>query len=80
LNDEYVDVWAGGCWHSPQVGALVVETMTLAHSGGPWTLYYTPADDGEIHVTAAEGLRVTLTAVNGHQFLFDVATRQWVNP
>jgi hypothetical protein len=80
LNGEYVEAWAGGCWHSPQIGALVVLTRTFEHAGGPWTFYQTPADDGEVRVTAAEGLQLTLTAVNGQQFIFDVATRQWVNP
>jgi hypothetical protein len=63
---------------------LVVFTRTLDFSltldGGPETLYDTPTADGAVHVTAADGSRLTLVTTSNHQFLFDVATRQWLTP
>ncbi len=42
--------------------------------------YQTPSQAGSIRVVAENNLRLTLTAVNNQPFIFDVATRQWVNP
>jgi hypothetical protein len=80
LNGEYVDVWAGAYTHGLEQGVLVVFTRTLGLHTGLETLYDTPTADGAVQITAADGSRLTLTTATNHQFIFDVATRRWVNP
>jgi hypothetical protein len=82
VNGEYMDVWAGAYKYDADQGVLLVftRTLTLSRSSGERPEYTTPARVGSVRIVAADGLRLTLEAGNGQQFIFDAGTRQWVSP
>jgi hypothetical protein len=81
VNNEYVVVYAGAYRNDHDQGVLVVRTVALSTEPltGP-DEYMTPVRAGAVSVVAVESLRLTLQARDGQQFVFDVGTRQWVNP
>src|SRR5207253_9419659 len=54
------------------------QTFQLDGEHYDWETYDTPLRAGGMRVVAANGLRLTLHADNGQQFIFDVATRKWL--
>ncbi len=81
VNGAYITVWAGKDRDAPEQGLLSLEKMTLdGETTLERTCYQTPSQAGSIRVVAENNLRLTLTTTNNQQFVFDVATRQWVNP
>ena len=80
-NNTYLTIFAGGYRDNPQQGVIFVIIRTDDYRQvTELTFYGSPVPAGSLRITAADGSRLTLTATNNQQFIFDVATRQWVNP
>src|SRR5579859_5998721 len=81
LNDKYILVWAGGWDRQPDHGFLMAETENVA-DGEPsgWSFYDSPVRAGGLTILSANGLRLTIGAGNGQQFVFDASTFTWANP
>jgi ABC-type transport system substrate-binding protein len=89
LNGAYVTVGAGLAGSSPtggtptsNQGVIVVTDGTEVYAPLPGsTVYTTPQAMGAVRIRSAEGPRLTLaTSDPAVTFVFDLQTRQWVNP
>jgi len=86
INREIIQVEAGGEGSDgdESQGLLMVDNWNLRTED----IYRTPRRVGEVEIVAVDGTRFTLAAVStewttatpGTTFVFDLATRQWVNP
>jgi hypothetical protein len=89
LNGAYITVGAGLAGASPtgstpasNQGVIVVADGTEVYAPPPGsTVYTTPQAVGAVHIRSVEGTRLTLaTSDPAVTFVFDLQTRQWVNP
>jgi hypothetical protein len=89
LNGAYVTVGAGLVGSSPTggtpastQGVIVVTDGTEVYAPLPGsTVYTTPQAMGAVRIRSADGTRLTLaTSDPAVTFVFDLQTRQWVNP
>ena len=86
LGGEYSAVIAGYAAATPEPGqeargGLYILTSindTTEYTSSP--IYWTPTRAGVVQIIAVDGTRFTLRTYKGTLFVFDAATRQWVNP
>lgn len=64
-------VYAGALTPDPAQGVVVVDSSPRGVGGR----YPTPTKSGSVHITGADGQRLTLAAADGTTFVFDVAAR-----
>ena len=86
INGEIVEISAGseGLDDDPSQGILMVSNWNT-HA---FDIYRTPQRAGAVEIVSVDGMRFTLvvisdpwtTATPGATFVFDLSTRQWVNP
>jgi hypothetical protein len=60
-----------------QGGITVCTAPHSNHNNVTCDLYWRPEKEGRLKVVAAEGMRLTLEAVTGSRYVFNVETRQW---
>jgi Tol biopolymer transport system component len=80
VDDTYLFVRAGALAADMQQGVIVVARNPLPldrDSSGDWSIYATPASRGAVRVLEVSDQRLTLSAEDGTQFVFDLATRTW---
>jgi len=92
LGNEYIYVDGGylynvasGDLSDTSIGVIIVFTRLITLEGtGPTERYLTPQRLGPVHIAGVDGSRVTVLPDNAQPtpvvFVFDLATRQWVNP
>lgn len=84
LDNEYLYLYGGYLYNVPagdisdtSIGAIIVMNGTIGR-------YPTPQRLGPVHIVAVDGARVTLQTDNTQPipvtFVFDLRTRQWVDP
>lgn len=73
---SFVQVYAGAPGDTPEAGELGIITTT-SDGDTSETNYPTPQQDGTVSVTSYDGLVLTITAMDGTRFTFDVSTRQY---
>ena len=86
LDGEYSAVIAGYAAATPEPGqeargGLYILTSindTTEYTSSP--IYWTPTRAGAVQIIAVDGTRFTLRTYKGTLFVFDAATRQWVDP
>jgi hypothetical protein len=79
--NAYLTVYAGSYRATPQQGVLFLMQRSADYRQVIELAFYdTPTADGAVQIAAADGSRLTLTTPTNHQFIFDVATRQWLTP
>lgn len=75
VNGQRVVALAGTLSDDPQQGVLLVLVPNTDDQGG----YPAPQAGGPLHITAADGARLTLTDDAGAEFTFDVAARAYLS-
>jgi hypothetical protein len=73
IGDTLTHVFVGARSEDPQQGVVIVEHPTL----GGW--FDTPETHGMLRITAADGNILTLVAVDGFVYHFDVSTDSYVD-
>lgn len=80
VGDHYVQVYAGSLTQQPQQGVVIVTRTSLRGAPLGAARHRTPQGIGPVRIVAADGLKLTLAAVNGRSLTFDVATAQFGRP
>lgn len=76
--DASIAVFAGALKQDPSQGVLYVWPGPASSSPGGF--YVTPSKSGSIHITNADGHRLTVLAEDGTTFIFDTNSRTFQSP
>lgn len=83
-NGVVIAVYAGAGTEQDENQGIVVVQSQAEHAGGvpaavpADNMYRTPTKSGPVHITDADGERLTLLSTDGTKFVFDVASRTFL--